>query len=231
MPGSGELIALPPAWRSRIAELSDGKRALWSMLSVQQKQKQKPPERGADPTTVQGLASGVVGAESEGSLLAREEAVVRAEAALSKLKTAHAESVAMQEAQLARREEAVQQAEERIIAKEAIAAQRMASVARGEAELQAAKLALADLEAGVAAREEQLARAEAVLHKVRCHHRTELGSLTCVVPGGDSKFDRPIPIGQLESPGAGGSRLRDEERHRRQSAAARSRVRQRAAQV
>lgn len=142
------------------------------MLSVQQKHKQKPPERGADPATTQGSAATDAWTDSDGALLAREEAVARSEAALSALKAAHADSVAVREAQLAHREAAVQQAEERIAAKEVLAAQRLADVAHAEAEVQAAKLALSEREAGVAAREATLAEAEAALHEVRCHRLT-----------------------------------------------------------
>eukprot|EP00962_Isochrysis_galbana_P057455 scaffold29823_cov129-Isochrysis_galbana.AAC.4 len=146
------------------------------MLSVQQKQ--KPFDRCADPATMQGPAAANGMTEPDGAILAREEAVVRAEAALCELKAAHADSVAMQDAQLAHREAAVQQAEERIVAKEALAAERMASAARGEAELLETKLALLEREAGIAAREAALAEAEAALHMANANLKEQEARLS-----------------------------------------------------
>ena len=83
----------PPSLRHRrIAELSDGKRALWSMLSMQQ-QKQKPTARadgtgGADAQPAQAPTAAADSTQSDGSVRAREEALTRAELALAELRQA-----------------------------------------------------------------------------------------------------------------------------------------------
>jgi len=165
-------VTAHPCRHSRIAELSDGKRALWSMLSMQQ-QKQKSTERvdvgQADAPGQPAAAAAAASTHPEGSIDAREEALARAELSLAERKQDHYEAVALREVKLQERETLLQQAEDRMATKEATASQMLASAAREQAELRAAAAAAAERDARLAEREATLLQAEAALTKVCIH--------------------------------------------------------------
>jgi len=148
----------------RIAELGEGKRHMWSILGQQQKGK---PDAKVQPVAAEKAAE-ASGADGNGALRERQEAVWKAEAALANKETLLNETAAKRELQLRERLEKLQQAEEVLAAKGATHEQQVvATNAQMTQDASAASKLLATREVALAAREAKVAEDQSALRVVR----------------------------------------------------------------
>lgn len=99
--------------RRRIAELGEGKRALWGILSMQPKANKPTEPATAEPaTSMQPRQGPAAEASAPAEARSRQDVVTSADAALSEIKLVDA--LASREADLARREAAVRKAEDEV---------------------------------------------------------------------------------------------------------------------